>query len=296
MTNLIFAFMQAYGGDERESLLLARSLRMFGGELANHPLWLMVPQSLEQITASTLRALGRLDVQINRFEVPEDALKFPFGGKVYAAAAAEALAPSGADILVWMDSDTVFVGEPVELTLKENVNLGYRPVMLKNISSVYDEPLHPFWDFIYERCSTPVNAIFPMLTTVDGTRIRPHFNAGILSVRPKVGLIQTWRDNFERLYQRPELIPFYQENILYRIFVHQAILAATLLTELKEAEMQNLGVSFNYPVFLEPSPEILHDVVTLRYDEFKFFEQPGWENKVLVKEAVKTWLKAQVCQ
>lgn len=34
MTRLIFAFMQAYGGDERESLMLARSLRMFGGELA----------------------------------------------------------------------------------------------------------------------------------------------------------------------------------------------------------------------------------------------------------------------
>ena len=44
MSNLIFAFMQAYGGDERESLLLARSLREFGGELANQPLWLMMPQ------------------------------------------------------------------------------------------------------------------------------------------------------------------------------------------------------------------------------------------------------------
>jgi len=30
MTNLIFAFMQSYIGDERESLLLARNLRKFG--------------------------------------------------------------------------------------------------------------------------------------------------------------------------------------------------------------------------------------------------------------------------
>ena len=182
------------------------------------------------------------------------------------------------------------------MVLKENINLGYRPVMLRNISSLYDEPLNAFWSFIFERCDTPVDDLFPMLTTVDEVYIRPHFNAGILGVHPETRLLQTWRDNFERLYQRPELITFYQENVLYRIFVHQAILAATLLVELKKDEMQDLGTSFNYPVFLEPSPEIPNDVVTLRYDEFKFFEQPGWENKVLVKEAVKTWLKAQVCQ
>ncbi len=91
MSNLIFAFMQAYGGDERKSLLLARSLRTFGGELANNPLWLMMPENLEQASESTRQALEELDVQVHRFEVPEDALKFPFGGKVYAAAAAEVI-------------------------------------------------------------------------------------------------------------------------------------------------------------------------------------------------------------
>ena len=98
MTNLIFAFMQAYGGDERESLLLARSLREFGDELANQPLWLMMPKKLEMVSKSTLQALRELDIQVHRFEVPDDALKFPFGGKVYAAAAAESLASSQADI------------------------------------------------------------------------------------------------------------------------------------------------------------------------------------------------------
>jgi len=294
MTKLIFAFMQAYGGDERESLLLARSLRTFGGELANYPLWMMVPQTLAHLGETTLQALSGLDVQLHRFEVPEEALKFPFGGKVYAAAAAESLASNEADILVWMDSDTVFAGEPAGLVLKENVDLGYRPVMLRNVSSLYDEPLNVFWSFIFERCDTPANNLFPMLTTVDGVRVRPHFNAGILSVRPQAGLLQTWRNNFECLYFQPELAPFYQENILYRIFVHQAILAGTLLAKLKKDEMQDLGARFNYPVFLEGASELARDVVTLRYDEFKFFQQPGWENKVPLKEPVKKWLGAQV--
>jgi hypothetical protein len=293
MTRLIFAFMQAYGGDERESLLLARSLRMFGGELANHPLWLMVPQKLEHVSESTRQALQGLGVQFNRFEVPEEALRFPFGGKVYAAAAAETLASNEAEVLVWMDSDTVFMGESFEMVLKSNVNLGYRPVMLKNISSLYDEPLHPFWNIIYEQCDTPANDTFPMFTTVDTVRIWPHFNAGILSVRPKVGLLQAWQSNFERLYQKPELVTFYQEHILYRIFVHQAILAGILLAKLKKDEMQDLGPRINYPLFLEGDSELARAAVTARYDEFRFFEQPGWEYKVPLKEPVQRWLSAQ---
>jgi hypothetical protein len=129
-----------------------------------------------------------------------------------------------------------------------------------------------------------------MLTTVDGVRIRPHFNAGILSVRPKAGLLQAWRNNFEQLYSRSELAPFYQENILYRIFVHQAILTATLLARVGKNEMQDLGARFNYPVFLEGASESARDVITLRYDEFEFFRQPGWEDRIPLKEPVKDWL------
>jgi hypothetical protein len=294
MTKLIFAFMQAYGGDERESLLLARSLRTFGGELANHPLWLMMPQNLEQVSASTLQALEELGVQVHRFEVPEEALKFPYGCKVYAAAAAESHASSQADILIWMDSDTIFANEPSEVILGEDISLGYRPVMLKNISSLYAEPVNAFWDFIYERCVTPSNHIFPMLTTVDEVQIRPQFNAGMMGVRPEKKLLQTWRDNFERIYQQPELTPFYQEHILYRIFVHQSILAATLLTLLHEDEMQDLGLRVNIPMFLETEPDIARQAVTLRYDEFRFFEAPGWEKKVVLNESLKNWLQAQV--
>lgn len=293
MSKLIFAFMQAYGGDERESLLLAGSLLTFGGELANNPLWLMMPENVEQVSASKRQELEELGVQVHRFEVPEEALKFPFGGKVFAASAAESLASTQADILVWMDSDTLFAGKPSEFILEENVSLGFRPVMLKNISSLYAEPVNTFWKFIYKRCETPSEHIFPMLTTVDKVPIRPQFNAGIMSVRPAKKLLQTWRDNFERLYQQPELVPFYQEHILYRIFVHQSVLAATLLTLLREEEMQDIGQHVNIPVFLEIEPDIAHQAVTLRYDEFKFFETADWEEKVRLNESFKNWLLAQ---
>lgn len=150
------------------------------------------------------------------------------GGRCMQRRLLKSLASNQADILVWMDSDTIFMGEPTEFLLGENVSLGYRPVMLKNISSLFDDPPNDFWDFIYNRCGTPVEKIPPMITTVDAVRIRPQYNAGIMCLRPKKKFLGTWRDNFERLYQQPELSPYYDEHVLYRIFVHQSILAATL--------------------------------------------------------------------
>jgi hypothetical protein len=294
MTDLIFAFMQAYGGDERESLLLARSLRKFGGALADQPLWLMVPHRQNQLSKSALQGLRDLDVQVHGFEVPEDALRFPFGCKVYAAAAAESLASSESEILVWMDSDTLFAGEPSEFLLGEGVGLGYRPVMLKNISSLYDEPLNAFWEFIYHGCSTSVDKIPPMATTVDEVCIRPQYNAGILSVRPKMGMLGAWRDNFEKLYQRSELTPYYQEHVLYRIFVHQSILSATVLAILENERLQDLGSRINFPMFLDAEPDLARGAVTFRYDEYEFFKKPGWDKKVALKESVKEWLLTQV--
>ena len=295
MSNLIFAFMQAYGGNEREALLLARSFRKFGGALANRPLWMMMPQEIEQVSESTLEALGELGVQIHRFAVPKEALNFWFGGKVYAAAAAEALASNQkADVLVWMDSDTVFTGEPYELMLSGNISMGYRPVMLKNISLLFDESLNQFWNFIYERCNTPIEHIFPMLTTVDGVSIRPQFNAGIMSVRTERSLLQSWRENFSTLYLQPELTPFYAQNVLNKIFVHQSILAATLLAKLSVDEIHDMGTRINFPMFLEAEPKSAYNVATLRYDEFKFFDHPDWEKKVFLNETLTDWLRAQV--
>ena len=60
--------------------------------------------------------------------------------------------------------------------------------------------------------------------------------------------------------------------------------------------MQDLGPHVNIPMFLETEPNIARQVVTLRYDEFEFFETPDWEKKIVLNEFLKNWLSAQVGQ
>jgi hypothetical protein len=289
---LAFAFMQAHGGDERESLLLAHSIRRYGGAYADAPIWVLIPQGRSPFSEKAQAALRQLDVNLVPFDVPDAVLDFPFGGKVFAARAAESRLESSGRLLVWMDSDTVILKEPREFLIPENISLGYRPVMLKNISSPYDEPVDEFWRVIFKTCGTSEAHIFPMETTSDKVIIRPQFNAGILVVRPEKELLRSWAENFAELYGHPALDKTYQEHILYKIFVHQSVLSATLLAMLKQEEMQDLGPDVNLPVFL--GPERGDAVTSLRYDEFKFFSGPDWESKFSLDEERMAWLREQI--
>jgi hypothetical protein len=296
--DLIFAFMPAYRGAEVESLMLAHSIRAFAGELRNNPIWVLIPQSVETLSTPTRRELLALDAQLIPFDVERETLEFWFGGKVIASAAAESLAQT--DLLVWMDSDTLVLNEPTEFRLDAGKHLGCRPVMLKNISSPYDEPLNRFWELVYRGCNTPPERIFPLTTTVDGVRIRAQFNAGLSVVRPEHGLLRAWCDNFLRLYREPQWDEFYKQHILYRIFIHQAILAATILAQLSQSEIQDFSDRVNYPMFLHNKYPVdrrsntLNEVVTCRYDEFSFFEERDWRNILAIEEPLGQWLEEMV--
>ncbi len=63
---------------------------------------------------------------------------------------------------------------------------------------------------------------------------------------------------------------------------------------LNKDEMQDLGSRINLPIFLDAEPELFHEAVTLRYDEYEFFKQPDWEKKVVLSETLKKWLQTQV--
>jgi hypothetical protein len=188
--DVIFASMVNQGSQEAESVILAQSIRDFGGAMANNRIWAMMPRKEGAVSAATLDRLKSLNVRTEHFQADEEALKFPLAAKVFAAAAAESLARSESAILAWLDSDNIVIREPAAFVLPQGKVLGYRPVMLRNVSSMFEEPVDGFWSLVYEGCGTPADRIFPMSTTVDGARIRAQFNAGLLVVRPEWGLLR----------------------------------------------------------------------------------------------------------
>ncbi|HNS64572.1 MAG TPA: hypothetical protein PKN11_09090 [Anaerolineaceae bacterium] len=282
---MIFSLMPAYGGDERETILLARSIRQFAGVVADSAIHVMEPEQSPLSTAAR-RALEELSVSVFPFCLPPGGLDFPLAQKVYAAAEAEDRA--GKDLLVWMDSDTMVLDQPDAFQLPESVSLGCCPVHLKNISSLFSQPLDDFWREVFGGCGVSLDRLFPVVSTMDAQEIYAHFNAGLLVVRPKAGILRTWRENFERLYLDRRFAPLYAERQARQFFFSQAVLAATIVQMLAREKIQLFSPRYNHPIMLvERYPVSITDPITCRYDAYSVLERCAC---LRLKPGVTRWL------
>ena len=112
-----------------------------------------------------------------------------------------------------------------------------------------------------------------MTASVDHRVLRPYFNAGMLVVDPWRRLMRRWRDDFDQIYRLPEFKAFYEQDRRYAIFMHQAVLAGTILSMLRPAELAELPHLVNYPLHMHRDypaalrPVRLNDVISVRYEE-----------------------------
>jgi hypothetical protein len=294
MNELVFATMAGTTAAARTALLWARSIRTFAGRYKNAPIWLMVPNHIQRLPAALRVELDKNKVRLLAFEASDEELDFPFAGKTIAAGTAEHLAQKRAELLVWMDRDSLIIQEPSPLNLAENKKAGYRPVDHTLIGSLANEPPDSFWSLIYNYCGVDAQQIKSMVTSVDERTIRPYFNAGLLALRPQRKLLQTWSERLRTLYRLPAFAPFYGRDIRYRLFMHQAVLAGVLLAELNEEELEELPYLVNYPLHMHDTypmarrPTRLNDVYSCRYDTL--VEEPDWEQLIQIDEPLLSWL------
>ena len=136
-----------------------------------------------------------------------------------------------------------------------------------------------------------------MVTSVDQKTIRPYFNAGMLVVRPRRNLLQTWAKTFRELYTQPVFAAFYERDILYRLFIHQAFLTGTILAQTDYEERDELPYLVNYPLHMHTSypaprrPARLNDVYSCRYDNLA--DDAHWERVMAIDEPLQSWLHEQ---
>ncbi len=279
---------------ERRFLLLAESIRDFAGLLSQTPIWCFSLDNEKDFSETAKDRLSAMNITFIHFKAKTEIPHFPFMRKVFLNAYAESIAEDKADLLVWLDTDTIVLQEPRKFLLQNGKNLGCRPVHHTIIGSRYDDPIDPFWTQIYRYCRVPGNRIFPMTTHVDGTRIRAYFNAGLLVVRPERRLLQIWLNNFLEIYEATEFQELYERDKRYPVFMHQAVLAGTVLSALQPDEIEELPATYNYPLHLywkdatSNRPSRLEKVATFRYEDF--FESTEWRTKIPAKEKLKEWI------
>jgi len=301
MDPLVFALAPDQYGPFCEVVLLVKSLRQFGGDHANRPVWLFQPDHFSAPQPNELEQLSALGVHIIPVHVPQNHQIFPFFSKLFAAAIAESYALDKAQRLAWLDADTFFLQEPGKMMLGDDSLLGYRPVMLKNISAIINKPLPPYWQMVYDQCQAAPEYLFLLTSTVDNIRVYAHVNAGCLVVRPNIGIFRTCVKNLEMLINSPQMQPFFTEDERYRIFLHQAALSGTICAKLTPANMRDLGERYNVaPFLLERFPHAalppFKKVVSIRYDDFEWLSSSKWQTVLPANLPFSRWLKQQLAE
>ncbi len=294
---IVIAAMVIPGINEIEATIWARSIREFGGRFSAAPVWVLVPGRGKELSETVRKTLSELGVEIRMFEIDEKDLRFPLGAKASAAAEAERSAQGECEFLVWLDPDNMVIGEPEEFVLPAGVDLAYRPVHHIQVGSIYSVPPDRFWSLVYGDCDVPPERVFPMKPNVEDIDIRPYFNAGHLVVRPEIGLLRKWRENFLRYYRQPAYLDLYRSDFRFAVFVHQAILSATILAAMPRERMVEMSERYNYPLNLYSEiPERrrtgrLNDLVTARYDFFTNYQH--WNALIRIEEPLKGWIREQ---
>lgn len=268
-SKLTFATYADTADKLHNTLRFAQSLRTFGGCFADAPIMLFIPTDVKVCNEPTLGRLRSLDVSLKTSSTPQQAQWFYYAGKVYAAGEAEAMVDGEADILVWLDEDTVVLDEPSDFDLGADFDFGYVPVMHNRSGSLLAQPPDPFWSRIYELLSLTDDVLFPMLTPADKQTIRAYFHVGLIVVRPQKGILRKWVRDFEALYSDRTLADMCRADVNRRIFLHQMALMG-VMSIISRENMLPLSRRYNYPIFFEKQYggvetfDSIEDVITIR--------------------------------
>jgi hypothetical protein len=276
-----------------QTVLLAESLRSFGGQLAQVPLTVLTPTGTVPLPQKVLDKLSAQNAEIIPINIEEAALKFPLGFLPFAAAEAEKLAKGKSELLAWMLPDTLFISSPKSFLLPQGKQLGYRPVHHSNIGSEIMHPPDAFWSLVLSHCKVPEKRIFPMETCTRDKVVRPYINAGMLVTRPENGFMNAWMQSFQNAYRHEDFVPLLADK-RNAIFLHQAVLSGVMMHQYSLDELYELPETINYPLHLhdeypnEYKPKTLKELITCRFESIQELRQ-GLE-KIRVEPPIKAWL------
>lgn len=268
MTIAFLACVEA-GRLEQQGVLLFESLRRYGGRYADARALAFRPRRGPPLDAATLARFDALGVERVDERLNVDFEHYPIANKVLACAWAESRVD--ADVLVFLDSDTFFCGEPAALDLGPAHDAAVRPVNRKNQGSSGErDKRDAYWQELYRICGVAPGRFCE--TTVERERIREYWNAGLIAARREAGVFSAWRDDFLRLMAREHVPPNGLNNM------DQMALAATL-TRVGDRVLVPDG-RHNYPLPMrrelgEPLRSApLEDLVHVHY--FRWFHKPGF--------------------
>ncbi len=276
---------------EAQTVRLAEGLRRFGGALADSEILAVSPRFGPPLAKSTRRRFRELGVRHVRLRSHPRYAWYHYLNTPIALAAAEDL--TEASIICWLDSDLLFMGEPSELLLDEDVDFVAGTIDDGVVGSTGPGSAHEAdWLRLLALLGIDPDTLPWVESQMDHQRLRLYFQAGIFAYRSGIGFSQYYLDMCTEVLDKGFGFAHRAENYLDQVCLGLAAHKFGL-------RWRQLDLSHNFPMasFLPQfdSPERLAQARVLHYHdamEPHFFETCVGRVGQAHPE-VHTWLRAK---
>jgi hypothetical protein len=182
---------------EAQTLLLFDSIRRYAGRFRDCSLYALSPRVGRSISKETRRKLDELEAAYIEKVLNTECHEYGSANRVAAASYIEET--SAHDLLVILDSDTLFLREPSELGLATGTDVAVRPVDVKGMStSGLSDSRDRYWQDLCRCCGINYEDIPWGESFVDQQRIKANYNGGLVVVRRELGILRRWAEFFFR--------------------------------------------------------------------------------------------------
>jgi hypothetical protein len=228
---------------EDQTVVLCQSIRLFGGKYKHAPIYAISPCG-ENLNPACSRTLESLGVTIVIKPLNEHMRSFKYANKAYALEYAESAYSHHTNI--FLDSDTLFLGEPIAFELDPFTDFLARPVDLRGVCrSAIDDDFAQYWQTCCDIAGITLLDLPVITTTVDQVPIYSNWNGGLLVTRGNKAVGRKWREVLEELWK--SRICAHPQN-----FWGSGQVSFTLATASLGLSGQILPEGYNIPLHLDP--------------------------------------------
>lgn len=186
------------GSLEAQTIRMVESLRRHGGRFANAPIYAVTPRPGPALSTATHAIFKANSVVHLKSDVHRKYNWFNFLNKPLALSIADAHMQTAN--AAWLDSDLLFVREPVQLALASGEDFTGFPVESKEMGTTGPgDPYEPLWQRCCEILKVDVERLPFQITAQTQERVRLYFNGGIFAYRRASGFASAYLDNCLRL-------------------------------------------------------------------------------------------------
>ncbi|MGV3489850.1 MAG: hypothetical protein ACO1OG_00875 [Devosia sp.] len=185
------------GSLEQQVVLLAESLRKFGGSRSGMPLVAVKPRSGPRISTTTRRALEKLDVNFVDRNISVEYAWWAMANKPAALSYVEQHAHT--PNVTWIDGDMMVLKEPSSFAPPPGFDFIARVGEAHDVASNAHDGKEVFWEKLCEKLGLQFAQFPDIVSFPDEKPIKAYWQGGLLTYRREAFFSVVFRDVYETL-------------------------------------------------------------------------------------------------